>query len=735
MGPYVRTSVLFFRSPFASAGITSKTSDRLAQHSLLAAIAFTLLSGVAHAQSDGINLPTIQVEGTSTGSNNDTQGYVAPRNTTATKTNTPWIETAQSVSTVTSEQMRDQKPMSLTEIVRYSPGIRGETFGQDFRNDWFLLRGFTAQNEAIFLDGMQLFYTSYASWKLIPFALDQLDVLRGPSASLYSGGSPGGVVNATSKKPPLEPLRYVEVGVNNYGNRYFGFDLGGPLAASNDYGKFYYRLTGWTQSGDTQVDHTKNDNYFINPALTWKPNMETTLTLLASVSQTRTNGLNFLPYVGTVSPAPYGKISTSLFTSEPGVDEFRRDQQMIGYQFETALSDSVTFRQSARYAHVNVLISQVYGVGTATAAGDLPRFAFWDTPDANQLNLDNQLEYRFKTGRLSHTALVGVDAKQYTIDDYGAFAGAPSLNVLNPVYTMTAMPTGIPFQSYFFTQKTGGVYAQDQIKWDRLILTLSGRYDLVRSDNHNRLNGTDQARNDGKFSGRAGLSYLLPMGLAPYVTYSTSYNPVVGVNSVTGQMLEPETGKQTEAGVKYEPTWFNGHFSAAYFDLTRQNVLTTDPGNPLLSTQTGEVASRGWEFEAVVNPMPGLKVTAAYTIYDIKTTVDLNPANVGKVPTGVPQEFGSVWADYTFQSGPLQGFGFGAGVRYVGESYADNANTMVVPSYTLIDAAVHYEINGWRAAINVANIADKTYVASCSSPTACYYGDRIRTTASLVYKW
>ncbi len=712
------------------AGLSARQS---VARGLLAAFTLALMSGSALAQSTSI-LPTINVD---TDSSKEIDGYVAKRTTTATKTNTPWIETPQSVSTITSEQMRDQKAMSLTEIVRYSPGIHGETFGLDFRNDWFLLRGFTSQNEGIFLDGMQLFYTSYASWKLMPFALDSLDVLRGPSASLYSGGSPGGVVNATSKTPPLEPMRYIEVGVNNYGNRYLGFDIGGPLTVSSDYGKFYYRLVGWTQSGDTQVDYTKNDNYFINPSLTWKPNMDTTLTLLASVSQTRTNGLNFMPYVGTVSPAPFGKISTSLFTSEPGIDQFRRDQQMIGYKFETALSDSVTFRQSARYAHVNVNITQAYGVGYATtpAAADLARYTFWDTPDANQLNLDNQLEYKFKTGPVSHTALVGIDAKQYTIDDFGAFAAAPSLNLLNPVYTVTSLPaSAFPFQSYFLTQRTGGVYAQDQIKWDRLLLTVSGRYDLVRTENHDRL-GTDQARNDGKFSGRAGLSYLLPMGLAPYVTYSTSYNPVLGTNSVTKQLLEPETGKQVEVGVKYEPTWFNGHLSAAYFDLTRQNVLVTTPTAPIISTQTGAVASRGWEFEAVANPVPGLKMTAAYTIYDIHTTSDLDPTNVGKVPTGVPQQFGSVWADYTFQNGPLRGFGFGAGVRFVGESYADTANTLVVPSYTLVDAAIHYEIDGWRAAINVANIADKTYVASCASASACYYGDRLRTTASLSYKW
>lgn len=719
-------------------GLSAKTRTAILNRTVSTAALLVLLAPAAQAQSaPTVNLDTIEVNVTRpVGSSADTQDYVVKRSTAATKTNTPWIETPQSISSVTRDQMRDQKPATFAETVRYSAGVKGETFGSDYRNDWFLLRGFTSQNEAIFLDGMQLFYTSYASWKLHPYALDRIDVLLGPSAALYSGGSPGGVINATSKKPPMTAQHEIEVGVDNHGNRYVGFDIGGPLAVASDYGKFYYRLTGWAQAGDTQTDYTKNDVYFINPALTWKPNMDTTLTLLASVSRTKTNGLNFLPYEGTVTAAPYGRISTSRFTGEPSNDEHRRDQQMVGYQFETALSDSVTFRQNARYAHVDVFLTQVYGNGYATtaAAANLARFNFWDSPTANQFNLDNQLEYKFRTGPLSHTALVGADLKYYTIDDYGIFAGATPLNLINPVYTPTARASGAPFQDYYLTQRTSGVYGQDQIKLGRMIVTLSGRYDSVRTENDNHI-GADQSRNDGRFSGRAGVSYLLPGGVAPYVVYSTSYNPVIGTNSVTKQLLEPETGRQTEVGVKIEPTWFNGHFSAAYFDLARRNVLTTDPGNPLLSTQTGAVKSRGWEFEAVSTPLPGLKLKAAYTVYDMATTEDLNPANVGKMPTGVPEQFGSIWADYTLQSGTLAGFGFGGGIRYVGPSWADSANTLPVPSYTLVDAAVHYEIKGWRAAINVVNLFDKTYVASCSSPTACYYGERMRTTASLAYRW
>jgi iron complex outermembrane recepter protein len=170
---------------------------------LLAAAATSLLVGTARAQSNSeISLPTIQVDTTSR-SNADTQSYVAPHNTTATKTNTPWIETPQSVSTVTAEQMRDQKPMSLSEVVNYSPGVRGGTFGEDFRNDWFLLRGFTAQNEAIFLDGMQLFSTSYATWKLMPFALQSLDILRGPSSALVAAARAASSMPRASCRPSI----------------------------------------------------------------------------------------------------------------------------------------------------------------------------------------------------------------------------------------------------------------------------------------------------------------------------------------------------------------------------------------------------------------------------------------------------------------------------------------------------------------------------------------------------
>ncbi|WP_411194525.1 TonB-dependent siderophore receptor [Rhodopseudomonas sp. BAL398] len=660
-------------------------------------------------------------------------GYAATRSMAGTKTNTPINETPQSISVIGAAQIRDQKPRSFDQILAYTPGVVGGTFGNDVRNDWFLIRGFKSDDNSTFLDGLQLFSTSYATWKLQPFNLERVEVLRGPSAILYGGSSPSGIINAVSKMPPAEPIRYIEAGVNNFGNRYVGFDIGGPVAMATDKGQLFTRLVGQFQGGDTQTDYTQDNNFFIAPSLTWRPDADTSFTLLASASKNNTRGQNFLPYVGTVVDAPFGRIKTDVFTSEPSLDTFNRTQAMIGYQFERNLTDSLTFRQNARYAHVDVKYATLYGFGYATtaAAANMTRFNFLAQNEAAQASLDNQLEYRFATGAFSHTMLFGIDLKHYNIDDLQKFSFGTPINLVNPVYTPTAEASG-PFRDVTLTQKQIGLYLQDQIKLGRFTLVLSGRNDWVNTVNDNHA-GTGQTRDDSKFSGRAGLIYNFDSGVAPYVSYATSYNPLVGLN---GTALEsPETGQQSEIGVKYQPNGFNGHFSVAYFDLKRQNVLTTNPLNPLLSIQNGEVTSRGLELEAVANLAPGFKVTGAFTTYNIFVSKDLNPALVGTRPVGTPRQLASGWADYTFQDGALRGFGFGGGLRYVGASFADTANKLVVPARTLGDAAIHYEIENWRLALNVTNLTDEIYVASCSQAEACFYGDRRRVTASVGYKW
>ncbi len=666
-------------------------------------------------------------------------GYVADRSLTGTKTNTPLMETPQSISVVGREEIRDQNPNSLAGALRYAPGVRSETFGADTRNDWLKIRGFDVQDVGLFQDGLQLQSFAFATWKFPPFGIERIDILRGPSAVLYGGSGPGGLVNVISKKPPYESLNNVETGVDSFGNSYLSFDFGGPVATPSGPSKeLFYRLLGTVKGGDTQTAFTPDNTYFIAPSFTYKPDIDTTLTVLASASKNETRVQGFLPYVGTVVDAPFGRIPTHLFASDPSVDKFTREQEMVGYQFEKNLTDDLTVRQNARFAHDDVKFQTLLGngyVGGVPATAQLSRFNDVARDIANQGNLDTQLEYRFVTGPVQHKALVGVDLKSYEIADLQAFDFAtPPLNLLNPVY---GVPQGFPgtvFADQTITQKQAGLYAQDQLKLGRFTLVLSGRNDWVNTLDNNRL-APSISRDDSRFSGRTGLIYNTDLGIAPYVSYATSYNPIIGTNFTTGQLFAPETGVQTEAGVKIEPAGFNGHFGAAVFDLKRQNVLTTNPLNALQSIQTGEVTSRGIELEAVANVTPELKVVGSFTTFHIFVSKDLDPALIDTVPTNTPSTIASLWGDYTFKTGPLTGFGFGAGVRYNGISYADTANTLVVPEYVVGDAAIHYEMKNWRLALNITNIGDKIYVGSCSTPSACFYGDRRRAVASVSYKW
>ncbi|MCK1275199.1 TonB-dependent siderophore receptor [Bradyrhizobium sp. 61] len=668
-------------------------------------------------------------------------GYVANLSSSGTKTNTPIMETPQSVSVIGTDQIRDQKPNKLDEALRYTAGVRAGTFGADTRNDWWLIRGFKSDDIGLFLDGMQLFYTAYASWRIPPSNMERIEVLRGPSAVLYGGSSPSGIVNVISKMPPTEPIRYIETGVNNFGNAYIGFDVGGPIATQpqdgKQDGKLFYRVVGEVRNGGTQVDFTPDNNYFIAPSFTWKPDADTSFTVLASASKTDTRGINFLPYQGTVTNAPFGKIPTSFFLGDPSVDKFTREQEMLGYLFERNLTDDLTFRQNARFAHIDLTYRGYIGNGwdninTAT----LGRYNWYAKDTANQANLDNQLEYRFNTGPVRHTMLFGVDLKGYQIDDYQIFnfGTVPSINVFNPAYGVNVPLTGAPFRNFLITQKQAGTYLQDQMKLGNFTLVLSGRNDWVETTQAARDTGaTIASRDDSKFSGRAGLIYNFDNGIAPYVSYATSYNPVIGLNAAN-QLFLPETGQQAEIGVKVAPKGFDGYFTASVFDLKRQNVSTT-AGTVFLQNQTGEVTSRGIELEAVANATKELKLIGAFTAYHLFNSRDLDPSLVGKTPTNTPELLVSGWADYTFKDGPLAGFGFGGGVRYVGSSWADPANTLEVPAVVLGDLALHYEWQNWRTALNVINVTDKIYVASCSFPTSCFYGDRRRVTASVSYKW
>lgn len=706
---------------------------RLKAHHLLLAgtasgLALAMLQPAFAQQAAETELSPIVVEGGQTGGAEDksgvgkVKGVVAKTSRTGSKTATEIKDIPQSVSVVGREQMDMQSPQKIDEALRYVPGVNPSTYGTDSDTDWIFVRGFQADQSGIFLDGLSFYQTGFGTFLMDPYFLERIEVVKGPSSALYGGGNPGGFINYVSKRPG-ERYRSVETGVNSFGNGYIAADIGDALSDV-----LSYRVNGKISGGGWETDHADDLRGAIAPSFKWQPDEATSLTVLASLSRTDLvhTSSGFLPYYGTVKPSQDGYfIPRDLFYGEKDIEQYDRTQAMIGYEFSHTFDNDWTVRQNLRYGTVSLEEDGMYGSGdwaTGNFAGTtLPRFRFAHDTAVDTFTVDNQIEGSVETGALNHTLLFGLDYRYYKIDETQHFGGGTGIDIFNPVYG-AAQPAPALWMDYETTLNQVGVYAQDQIRFGGgWLATLNGRYDFVSTDRDNIKDGVVDKGSDSAFSGRAGLAYEFANGMTPYVSYSTSFSPTTTTDGA-GSLLKPETAQQWEAGVKYTPDWFDGLFTVSVFDLTKQNVAAPDPSNPLLTAAIGEVNVKGVELGAQANLVNGFKIIGGLAYLDAEVTKTTSNAAAGTTPFQIPDLTASLWLDYTVESGNLEGLGGGVGVRYVGESFADNANTLVVPGATVFDAALRYNRDNWSVALNVANLFDKKYVASCQGIISCGYG-------------
>ncbi|MFE0017619.1 TonB-dependent siderophore receptor [Mesorhizobium sp. NPDC059054] len=699
-------------------------------------VAIVAALGSVHAQQSTV-LDRIVIQGEGGGQTGDratatgkVKGVVARSTTTGSKTATDIKDIPQSVSVIGREEIDEQGAQKADEALRYTAGVFTQPFGPDSDTNWMFIRGFQATATGTYMDGLQLFSHGFGGFYVDQFGLERIEVLKGPASVLYGGSNPGGVINYVSKRPDFETRRYVETGINDAGNAYLGVDLGG---VSNNV--VSYRVLGKIAGGNTYSDLQDGWRGFISPSVTWKPDEQTSLTILANYSHIdeNHNGGSFLPYEGTVvdrivGGINYGRIPRDANYMEPDVDLYRREQGALGYEFEHTFDSDWTIRSNARFNAASVKEVSVYPNGWSGPT-TLDRINFGHDTDVTSFLFDNQVEGKFDTGGIEHRLLAGLDYKYFNIDQVQSsalFGTTPPIDAFNPVYGAALTPR-VSYLDQDLSQQQLGLYIQDQLRFGGgWIATLNGRYDRGWLSAHDRPNfyaptqDTTQKRSDGSFSGRAGLAYEFDNGVTPYASVATFFNPIIGTNAA-GKLFEPEDGVQYEVGVKYAPTFVDGLITLSVFDLTRRNVQSNL--TPFTYVQTGEVRSRGVELEGKVNVTDDFKVTGAFTAYNIEITRDEDPTIVGKRPFIVPEVMASAKADYTFRGDWYDGISVGGGLRYVGSSWADNQNTLKVPGATLVDLKLGYEKDNWGVDLNVTNVFDKAYVASCQTALTCSYGE------------
>lgn len=623
------------------------------------------------ANGQAIQLDTIAVEGEAirdegrsrSNVTGPVRGLVATQTATGTKTATPIVEVPQSISVVPATQITAQGAQSVSQALRYTPGVFAEPNGAaDVGSTFIRLRGF---NSDLYLDGLRLPNNPSAAVysEVEPYGVERIEVLKGPSSGLYGSSGPGGLVNMTSKRPLDTPFHEVNLQTGSFNRKQISFDFSDRFNGNPD---ALFRVVGLARYSDTQFNFQQDKREYIAPSVTLK-NDATKITFLASYfhADYRANAFNRLPASGTVLPNPNGQISQNFYNGEPTYDRIRREQFTAGYALEHEFNESVKFRQNLRYVAAT---NDIFGIapgrqGTDPALNNDPRTgllvgdpsmlnmrrgAIYTGSDNNSIAVDNQLETKFVTGPFKHTAVFGVDYR--TLDStyvYTAGGTRTTINLFDPVYSNVPIsrPT-VPFNNDLYRLEQAGLYAQDQIKAGGWIFTIGGRQDWTNSKVDSQLDTKPMyGPRDSAFTGRVGVGYEFGNGVVPYASYGTSFDPVVGTNA-SGALFRPTTGDQYEIGVKYQPPGTKTLITAAAFDITQQNVLTRDTLNPNFNVQTGEVNVKGFELEARAELFDRFSVIAAYTYLDAKITKSNIAGEAGNRPNLTPEHQASIWGQY-----------------------------------------------------------------------------------------
>ena len=685
-------------------------------------------------------LPEVKVTAAEENAWGQVYGYAAKRSATGTKTDTPLIETPQSISVVTADQMNTLKVQTLEDALSYTAGIV-TVAGYSGSFDRFTSRGFILDDDSgsIYRDGLKVSGTSWASGQQEPYGLERVEFLKGASSVLYGASSPGGIVNTVSKRPTGDRIREVNIQAGNMDHRQLAADIGDKL---NEDGSLSWRLVALARNEDTGTDYIPNNSRYFAPSLKWQPSADTSFTLLMNYQEKKTAYNYGLPAVGTLVSSPFGKIPRHRFVGEPGFDRQENTQTGIGYVFEHAFSEQTSIRHSLRYidSEGDVRFTSPRGGLDPTGQFYTNRLPIQEYERTSGFSTDTSVTHKVKTGAVAHTLLGGLDYSRYTPESewHADMAFFPNLDLYNPTYGAKAGPmTRLDFLSTKQINTRTGVYFQDQMKIaDKWVLLLGGRKDWTENQ-QSPLFGAEKYESEkaNKFTGRAGAVYLADNGLAPYVSFSQSFQPQSGTDRHTNP-FKPTTGEQYEMGLRYQPKNADYLLSASVFNLTQQNVLTRDltPGFSTFSVQTGEVRSRGFELEARGKVSRYANVIAAYAHTKAEITEDNNPDLVGQRQPNVPRNQFSLWGDYQMSQFGLPALKLGLGTRYIGSTEDVQGSGEKVPSYTLLDAMASYDINSsWRISLNARNIGDKEYV-NCAGGY-CLYGAPRKVILSATMRW
>ena len=625
------------------------------------------------------------------------QGYRATRSSSATKTDTPLSEIPQAISVVPAQVLEDLNTTRIDRALDFAGGVsRQNNFG-GLTLYGYSVRGFTTGE--LYKNGFAVNRGSYSA----PDAsgIERIEVLKGPAASLYGRGDPGGMINIVTKKPQTEAFTRFTASAGSWDRYRTSLDVNTPL---NEDGSLLSRVNLALEDNQSFRDHVGSERQIISPSFSWQISPDTRVLLESEFSRTESVFDRGIPAFDN----QLGSVQRSTFLGEPNDGEIHNNNQMIQLSLEHLLSDTWKLRLANHYAQGTLQGDS--SEPSRLIGSEVSRFYRQRNFEWNNSITQAELHGDFSVGSWRHQPLIGLEYENYrnsqkypqsvTSLGYGQ-------DIYNPVYGQPK-PAIVNPNDFFEHVESYSLNLQDQITFsERLNGLLGVRLERFEQTALNRSTGVSNEQHKEVATPRAGLLYQLTPQVGVFANASTSFKP----NGISGQgtVFKPEKGIGYETGLKLD--LFDSRLGAtvALFQIDKENVLTADPNNPGDSIAAGQARSQGLDMQFSGQLSDALRVIGAYAYIDAEVTKD-NTLPKGSRLLGVPQHSGSLLGVYEFQNGWLRGSDIGAAINYVGDRSGQSGSNFELPAYTTVDLLAHYQASkNLRVGLNLNNAFNRKY--------------------------
>lgn len=638
----------------------------------------------------------------------ESAGYQPTPVSSAFKTLTLLRDTPQSVTIVPRELMRDQMMLSIGDVVKYVPGIQQHQ-GENNR-DQVIIRG-NSTSADFYVNGMRDDTQYYRDL----YNLERVEAVKGPNAMIFGRGGGGGLINRVTKEPQFVPMREISLQGGSFGNKRATADFNQPLSA-----KVGFRMNGMYEHSNSFRNNVGLERYGFTPTVNFLLTNSTKLTLgFEHLWDSRTGDRGISSFNGLPLNVPI-----RTFFGDPNVAYARARVNIGSVALEHQAGGLLIVNRTSLAHYDRGYINYVPGVVNPTQTALAISSYSNATQRSNFFNQTN-LTYTSWTGRVRHNVLGGTEIGLQRTDNLRntGYFNNTSLSVTTPL-SIPTISTPVTFRqsatdaNNHIQTRVGAAFLQDQVELSRYVQLVGGvRVDQFDLRFHNNRNNENLRRIDNLISPRAGIVIKPKAEVSLYSSYTVSYLPSSGdqfasLTNIT-QQVKPEKFTNYEAGVKWDVTNMLALTFAAY-RLDRTNTRATDPNDPTRIIQTGSTRTNGIEFGLNGNLTRRWMLAGGYAYQDAyiarATTAAVAGAQVGQVPR---QTF-SLWNNYTLTK-RISG---GLGLINRSDMWAAVDNTVKLPGYTRVDAAIYYTLSERvRLQVNAENLANLTYYSNADSNT------------------